>query len=101
MKITKETDPQKLRNKNNNYLIIDHNNNPSQFIYNKYKTMKTFGQQVIDINKELADILKQYIKSYNLKENNYLFVILEYLWFIEQNNLIAQGIWASEVFVKN
>ena len=73
MKITKETDPQQLRNKNNNYLIIDHNNNPSQFIYNKYKTYKTFGQQVIDINKELADILKQYIKSYKLKENNYLF----------------------------
>ena len=73
MKITTETDPQQLRNKNNNYLIIDHNNNPSQFIYNKYKTYKTFGQQVIDINKDLADILKQYIKTYKLKENNYLF----------------------------
>ena len=73
MKITTENDPQQLRNKNNNYLIIDHNNNPSQFIYNKYKTYKTFGQQVIDINKDLADILKQYIKSYKLKENNYLF----------------------------
>lgn len=73
MKITTETDPQKLRNKNNNYLIIDHNDNPSQFIYNKYKTYKTFGQQVIDINKDLADILKQYIKTYKLKENNYLF----------------------------
>ena len=73
MRITTETDPQQLRNKNNNYLIIDHNNNPSQFIYNKYKTYKTFGQQVIDINKDLGDILKQYIKSYKLKENNYLF----------------------------
>ena len=73
MKITTETDNQQLRNKNNNYIIIDDNNNPSQFIYNKYKTYKTFGQQVIDINKELADILKQYIKSYKLKENNYLF----------------------------
>ena len=73
MRITKENDPQQLRNKNNNYLIIDHNNNPSQFIYNKYKTYKTFGQQVIDINKDLGDILKQYIKSYKLKENNYLF----------------------------
>ena len=73
MKITTENDPQKLRNKNNNYLIIDHNNNPSQFIYNKYKTYKTFGQQIIDINKDLADVLKQYIKKYKLKENSYLF----------------------------
>ena len=73
MLITTENDPQQLRNKNNNYIIIDHNNNPSQFIYNKYKTYKTFGQQVIDINKNLSDILKQYMKSYKLKENNYLF----------------------------
>ena len=73
MKITTENDPQKLRNKNFNYIIIDDDNNPSQFIYNKYKTYKTFGQQVIDINKDLGDILKQYIKSYKLKENNYLF----------------------------
>ena len=49
------------------------NNNPSQFVYNKFKTYKTFGQQVIDINKDFSDILKQYIKSYKLKEDNYLF----------------------------
>ncbi len=74
MKITKENDPQQLRNKNDNYFVID-NNNPSQFIYNKYKTYKSFGQQVImiDINKDLSDILKQYIKTYKLKEDNYLF----------------------------
>ena len=34
---------------------------------------KTFGQQITDINKDLGDILKQYIKSYKLKENIYLF----------------------------
>ena len=62
MKLTTETDPQKLRNKNFNYIIIDDNKNPSQFIYNKYKTYKTFGQQIIDINKDLADILKQNIE---------------------------------------
>ena len=62
MIITKETDPQKLKKqKKNNFLILN-NNNPSQFVYNKFKTYKTFGQQVIDINKELSDILKQYIK---------------------------------------
>jgi hypothetical protein len=73
MKITTETDPQQLRNKNFNYLILDHNNNPSQFVYNKYKTYKTFGPQIFDIKKDLADVLKQYIKTYKLKENNYLF----------------------------
>ncbi len=71
MKITTENDPQKSRDKNNNYLITDQNNNPSQFIYHNYKTYKTFGQQVIDINKVLNDVLKQYITHYELKVNNY------------------------------
>ncbi len=55
MIITTETDPQKL--------------NPLQLVYNKYKTYKTFWQQIID----LSDILKHYIKHYKLKEKNYLF----------------------------
>ena len=38
MIITKETDPQKLKKqKKNNFLILN-NNNPSQFVYNKFKT---------------------------------------------------------------
>ncbi len=32
-----------------------------------------FGQQVIDIYKDLGDILKQYFKTYRLKENDDLF----------------------------
>ena len=73
MKITTENDPQILKTKkNNNFLILD-NNTPSQFVYNKYKTYKSFGQQVFDIDKDLSDILKQYIKHYKLKENDYLF----------------------------
>ena len=73
MKITTENDPQQLRNKKFNYIIIDDNNNPSQFVYNRFKTYKTIGQQVYDIKKDLADVLKQYIKTYKLKENNFLF----------------------------
>ena len=38
MKITTENDPQQLRNKNHNYIIVVHNNNPPQFIYDKYIT---------------------------------------------------------------
>ena len=73
MKITTESDPQQLRNKKFNYIIIDDNNVPSQFVYNRFKTYKTIGQQVYDIKKDLADVLKQYIKTYKLKENNFLF----------------------------
>ncbi len=68
MKITTENDRQPLRNKNNYCIIIDHKNNLSQFIYNKYKTYKSCRQQIIDINKDLGDILKQYIKHYKLKK---------------------------------
>ncbi len=49
MKITTENDSQQLRNQNINYMIRDHNINPSQFIYKKNKTYKSFGQQIIDI----------------------------------------------------
>jgi hypothetical protein len=34
MKITTENDPQQLRNKKFNFIIIDDNNVPSQFVYN-------------------------------------------------------------------
>ncbi len=73
MIITKETDPQKLKKKKKNNFLILNNNNQSQFVYNKFKTYKTFGQQVTDINKYLSVILKQYIKHCKLKENDYLF----------------------------
>lgn len=32
------------------------------FIFNKYKTYKTYGQQIIKINPELLDIIKLYLK---------------------------------------
>ena len=68
MKVTKEIDPQKLRNRKFNYLILDHSTVPSQFVYNKFKTYKFFGQQIYDIKKDLADVLKEYIKTYKFKK---------------------------------
>ncbi len=38
MKITTETDPQKLKKQKKNNVWILNNNNPSQFVYNKFKT---------------------------------------------------------------
>ena len=47
MKLTFENDPQKLRNKNNNYIILDQNNNPLQFIYNKYNFLNIWSTDYI------------------------------------------------------
>jgi len=33
-----------------------------QFIFNNYKTEKTYGQQIIDVPAELIDIIKKYLK---------------------------------------
>jgi hypothetical protein len=44
-----------------------------QFIFNNYKTKKAFGQQIIDIPKELLDLLKKYIK-YKKEGEDYLLV---------------------------
>ena len=49
------------RNENYNYLIIK-NSSVSQFIFNKYKTSKTYGKQFINISEELKIILNKYIK---------------------------------------
>lgn len=75
MIITNETNKDKLKNKNYNYLVIK-NNKPFQFIFNKYKTNKTFGQQVININKELIKNLNEYIQDKKLKNNDYLFGLI-------------------------
>ncbi len=73
MKITTENDPQQLRNKNVTILfqimIIIHLN---LFIINP-EHIKHFWSTIFDIKKDLADVLKQYIKAYKLKENTVLF----------------------------
>jgi hypothetical protein len=50
--------------KDKNWLIVDSTKTPRQFIYNVYKTAKTYGQQQINIPTGLADLLKLYLKHH-------------------------------------
>ena len=72
MKLTTEQYPTKQTNLNLNYCILV-NGTPKQFIYNNYKTYSTFGQQIIDINNDLATILEEYIQYNKIKIGEYLF----------------------------
>jgi hypothetical protein len=49
-----------------NYLVVE-KKEPIKFIYNVYKTAKTYGKQTAEIPKELADVIKMYmgVKSVN------------------------------------
>jgi hypothetical protein len=51
--------------KDKNYLIVD-GKTPKQFVFNKFKTSKTYGQQVFDIPESLASILSLYLKHHPL-----------------------------------
>ena len=55
----------KLMNDKLNYLFI----NKSKFIFNNYKTSKIYNEQVIDINNDLMDVIKLYLKYHPLYHN--------------------------------
>lgn len=44
-----------------------------QFIFNNYKTKGTYGQQIIDVNNELLNLIKKYLK-YKKDGNGFLLV---------------------------
>jgi len=70
MKITKETDVDKLEDKYDNYLIITP---PYTFVFNNYKTYDKYGQQVIPVmSDELSNLITKYINYYKLKSGDYL-----------------------------
>jgi hypothetical protein len=70
-KNTTETNKEKLKDPINNHLILS---NPKRVIFNKYKTYKTYGQQDFNIdNKDLNNIIDEYIYFKGLKNNDYLF----------------------------
>jgi hypothetical protein len=62
----------KKEDENKNYIII-FKKRPVQFVFNDYKTKKTFGRQEINIPEELGIILMEYIKSKKLKTGDKLF----------------------------
>ena len=63
-----------------NYLLLKE----KQFIFNKYKTSKHYGQQTIDIPDELMNIIKNYIKynphysTLRAKGNNPIKLLVKY-----------------------
>ena len=74
----------KLLNNDKNYLLI----NDGKFIFNTYKTSKIYNQQIIDINKELLDIIKLFYKFHPLKDvdNNIIPLIISYKGIHLNNN---------------
>jgi hypothetical protein len=70
MKITYSNNPDNLDNEYN-YLQIE--KNKINFIFNQFKTVKKFGQQIFQVPKILDDILINYIQQNKLKELDYLF----------------------------
>jgi hypothetical protein len=70
MRITKETDIDKLDDKDDNYLVITP---PYKFIFNNYKTNDKYGQQEIPVmDNDLINLIKKYIAYYKLKIGDYL-----------------------------
>ena len=97
IKITTETNINKLNDTSTNYLIIT--SNPYKFVFNDYKTYKIYGQQVIPIeDKELIIIIDHYINEKKLKNNDYLFSLLR-----DKRQVISEPVFSkkiSDVFMK-
>lgn len=60
---------QKYDDKVENYVDMK----KKQFVFNKYKTSKTYGQQIVEIPNELFMILKKYIKFLDIAQDYLLF----------------------------
>ncbi len=46
-----------------------------KFIYNVYKTSKNYGENIVDIPKDLQKILKMYIRKMKYKIGDNIFII--------------------------
>ena len=71
-----------------NYIII--NNNKSYFIFNNYKTSEYFGKQEFDIQLNLYKYIKNYIKKYKKKNDDYLFSLTSNKLGIEINRIFKK-----------
>jgi len=60
-----------------NYLIVSDKGDVEAFVFNKFKTAKTFGQQVFPIKGKLAHILEEYITEMEKGEGDFLFTTSE------------------------
>ena len=58
-------------NKNNNYIVIDENDDSVNLVYNKYKTAKTTGRKIYKVeNQLLKKIILRYIEDWKAKKKN-------------------------------
>ena len=59
----------------NNYIVVDGDNNPREIVYNKYKTDHIYGRQIITIvNNNLKNIIRTYILAHFLEDGDKLFI---------------------------
>ena len=96
VRLTTETNINKLNNENENYLII--NTNPKQVVFNDYKTDRKYGKQVFNIPDDLNQVINKYISMKGLKPNEFLFGLDR-----DRREHINQGNFSkkiSEVFKK-
>jgi len=72
--------------KKNNYLILKN----KQFIFNKYKNNGKYKTEIININKDLMEILNIYLKYHPKKENNYKLLMNFNGKYLKNNNDITR-----------
>jgi len=56
-----------------NYLVLDKRGNPTDLIFNEYKTKREFGKQEYPVTGELRKVLKSYIDEAKINNGEFLF----------------------------
>jgi hypothetical protein len=56
-----------------NHLILSRKELPERFIFNEYKTAKTYSKSVVEVPEQIRPILHEYINAGDFKEGSYLF----------------------------
>lgn len=88
MRITTETNPKKLTD--DNYVILS---KPKQFVFNDYKTNRTFGQQVFNVDNDyLSEVIDIAIQEKKLKSGDYLFSLAR-----DKREAINQSAFSAKV----
>jgi hypothetical protein len=86
----KDKSKKELFNKQLNYYVI--NGEKSYFIFNKYKTSKYHGSQVIEIPEKLDGIIKKYIVIRNMKIGDMFFNIEKSYYVVKMNKIFEKYI---------
>lgn len=101
MVLTETNDVSILTDKRYNYLVMN-GGEPSLFVYNRYKTFSTYGQQVIPVELDVAKYLRTYIESKSSKLLPILGFQGKYLFGSSYNTVRNQlfGTKLSNIFYK-